>query len=99
MFVGGFKKGVDLGFHTLEYILMDDVIPDLEAEQFITKKMAIMPTFMIYSNILDLKRIFDLLANHGKEYLIPDAMKQLSGRISELITLLDELLSIFDAKA
>jgi imidazolonepropionase-like amidohydrolase len=85
MFVGGFKKGVELGFHTLEHIPMDDVIPDLYAEKFTAKEMAIMPTIMLYGDFLIHRRILDLLANHGKEYLTPEAMKQVSGLIRELL--------------
>jgi imidazolonepropionase-like amidohydrolase len=85
MFVSGFKKGVELGFHTLEHMPMDDVIPDLYAEKFAAKKMAIMPTIMVYGDFLIHRRILDFLANHGKEYLTPEAMRQQSMLIRELL--------------
>jgi imidazolonepropionase-like amidohydrolase len=86
MFVSGFKKGVELGFHTLEHIPMDDVIPDPYAEKFIAKGMAIMPTIMVYGDFLIHRRILDFLANHGKEYLTPGAISQVSWLIRELLT-------------
>jgi imidazolonepropionase-like amidohydrolase len=85
IFVSGFKKGVDLGFHTLEHMPMDDVIPDLYAEKFTAKQMAIIPTIMVYGDFLIHRKILDLLANHGKEYLTPEAMKQVSLFIRELL--------------
>jgi imidazolonepropionase-like amidohydrolase len=83
MFISGFKKGVELGFHTLEHMPMDDIIPDLLAEKFTAKKMAIMPTIMVYGDFLIHRKILDLLANHGKEYLTPEAIRQQSGLIRE----------------
>jgi imidazolonepropionase-like amidohydrolase len=85
MFVDGFKKGVELGFHTLEHIPMDDVIPDLYAEKFTAKEMAIMPTIMVYGDFLIHRKILDFLTNHGKEYLTPEAIRQQSGLIREFL--------------
>lgn len=85
MFVSGFKKGVELGFHTLEHMPMDDVIPDLCAEKFTAKAMAIMPTIMVFGDFLIHRRILDLLSNHGKEYLTPEAVRQVSMFIRELL--------------
>jgi imidazolonepropionase-like amidohydrolase len=87
MFVNGFKKGVKLGFHTLEHIPMDDVIPERYAEKFIVKGMAIMPTMMIYHDFLIHRKILGLLESHGKEYLIPEAVKQVSTIIRKLLAL------------
>ena len=58
---------------------------NLYAEKFTAKKMAIMPTIMVYGDFLIHKKILDLLANHGKEYLAPKAMRQQSGLIRELL--------------
>jgi imidazolonepropionase-like amidohydrolase len=85
MFVSGFKKGVELGFHTLEHMPMDDVIPDLYAEKFIAKEMAIMPTIMVYGDFLIHRRLLELLANHGKKYLTPEAIRQQSMLIREFL--------------
>jgi imidazolonepropionase-like amidohydrolase len=87
MFVNGFEKGVELGFHSLEHIPMDDVIPERYAEKFIAKGMAIMPTMMVYHDFLNHQRILELLEDHGKEYLIPEAVKQVSNIISKLLAL------------
>jgi imidazolonepropionase-like amidohydrolase len=85
IFVSGFKKGVELGFHTLEHMPMDDAIPDLYAEKFTAKGMAIIPTVMVFGDFLIHERILDLLANHGKEYLTPEALRQVSMFIGELL--------------
>ena len=85
IFASGFKKGVELGFHTLEHMPMDDVIPDLDAEKFTAKGMAILPTVMVFGDFLIHRRILNLLENHGKEYLTPAAMRQVSMFIRELL--------------
>lgn len=85
IFVSGFKKGVDLGFHTIEHMPMDDVIPDQYADRFTEKGMAIMPTVMVFGDFLIHGRILNLVANHGKEYLTPEAMKHVSVFIRELL--------------
>lgn len=48
--VTGFKKGVDLGFHTLEHMPMDAIIPSAYIEKFMQQEMAMMPTVMIYGD-------------------------------------------------
>lgn len=87
MFVSGFKKGVELGFHTLEHMPMDDVIQERFVEKFIDKGIAIIPTMMVYHDFLIHQRILELLESHGKEYLIPEAVKQVSMIIREFIAL------------
>jgi imidazolonepropionase-like amidohydrolase len=87
MFVSGFKKGVELGFHTLEHTPMDDVIQERLVEKFVDKEMAIMPTMMVYHDFLIHQSILELLETHGKEYLVPEAVKQVSMFIRELIAL------------
>jgi len=93
MFVSGFKKGVALGFHTLEHMPMDDVIQERFVEKFIDKGIAIIPTMMIYNDFLIHQRILELLERHGKEYLIPEAVKQVSIFIRELLALEKRTLS------
>jgi imidazolonepropionase-like amidohydrolase len=87
MFVNGFKKGVELGFHTLEHMPMDDVIQERLIEKFIDKGTAIIPTMMVYHDFLMNQKILELLESHGKEYLIPEAMQQVSMFIRELSAL------------
>ena len=87
MFVSGFKKGVELGFHTLEHTPMDDVIQDRLVEKFVDKGIAIIPTMMVYHDFLIHQSILELLESHGKEYLVPEAVKQVSMFIRELIAL------------
>lgn len=85
--VSGFKKGVELGFHTLEHIPMDNVIQERFVEKFIHKGIAIIPTMMVYHDFLIHQRILELLESHGKDYLIPEAVKQVSMLIREFIAL------------
>ena len=87
MFVSGFNKAVELGFHTLEHMPMDDVVQERYAEKFIEKGIAIIPTMTVYHDFLIHQRILELLETHGKEYLIPEAVKQVSMFIKELIAL------------
>ncbi len=87
MFVSGFKKGVALGFHTLEHMPMDDAIPERCAEKFIEKGIAIIPTIMVYRDFLIHRKILELLETHGKEYLIPEAVKHVSMTIREFLAL------------
>lgn len=87
MFVNGFKKGVALGFHTLEHMPMDDVIQERLVEKFIDKGTAIIPTMMVYHDFLMDQKILELLERHGKEYLTPEAVKQVSRLIRELSAL------------
>lgn len=87
MFVNGFKKGVKLGFHTLEHLPMDSVIPTRCVDKFIKKGMAVMPTMMVYHDFSIHRKILELLASHGKEYLVPEAVRQVSIFIRELLAL------------
>ncbi len=87
MFVNGFKKGVALGFHTLEHIPMDAVIPEQYVEKFIDKNIAILPTITVYHDFLIHRKILELLETRGKEYLAPEAVKQASIFIKELLAL------------
>ncbi|MBW2179238.1 MAG: amidohydrolase family protein [Deltaproteobacteria bacterium] len=83
--LSGFKKGVDLGFHTLEHMPMDGVIPDRYIEKFIKNEMAIMPTIMIYGDSFVINKILDLINDKGGEYLMPEAIKQMSGRLRKTL--------------
>jgi imidazolonepropionase-like amidohydrolase len=87
MFVNGFKKGVELGFHTLEHMPMDDVVQERLIEKLIGKGTAVIPTMMIYHDFLMNQKILELLEGHGKEYLIPEAAKQVSMFVRELSAL------------
>lgn len=87
VFVSGFKKGVELGFHTLEHTPMDDVLQDWLVEKLVDKGIGIIPTMMVYHDFLIHQRILELLESHGKEYLVPEAVKQVSMFIRELIAL------------
>jgi len=93
MFVNGFKKGVELDFHTLEHMPMDDVIQERFAEKFIDKGIAIIPTMLVYHDFFIHQRILELLESHGNEYLVPEAEKQVSMIIREFLALEKKTLS------
>jgi len=85
--VSGFKKGVTFGFHTLEHMPMDAVIPDADIEMFIKKEMAMMPTMMIYGDSFAIDRILALIENRGKEYLMPEAIEQMTDRLKKIMAM------------
>lgn len=97
-FLSGFRKGVALGFHTLEHMPMDAVIPKRDIEGFIEKGMAIMPTVMAYGDVFVKKDILALIASRGDEYLMPEAVKQMSLRLKKLIALEKRKLSVAERK-
>jgi imidazolonepropionase-like amidohydrolase len=72
---------------------MDGLIQERFVEKFIDQGIAIIPTMMVYHDFLIHQRILELLKSHGKEYLIPEAVKQVSGIIRELIALEHKTLS------
>ncbi|MEW6113794.1 MAG: amidohydrolase family protein [Thermodesulfobacteriota bacterium] len=82
-FVTGFKKGVDLGFNTLEHMPMDDLIPEIYIERFIKQDMAIMPTMMAYGDMFEEEKILTFVASQGTECLVPEAVKQISDKLKE----------------
>jgi len=84
-FLNGFRKGVQLGFHTLEHIPLDGIIPDGEIEKFMKKGMAIMPTIMAFGDDLIQDKLLELVEMKGKEFLVPEAIKQMSKRMKDLL--------------
>jgi len=93
IFISGFKKGVNLGFHTLEHMPMDEIIPDRYVETFIKKGMAIMPTLKIYGNSFILNKLLKLVNDRGKEFLMPEAIEQVSANLKYLLSLSERSLS------
>jgi imidazolonepropionase-like amidohydrolase len=81
--LSGFKKGVDLGFNTLEHMPMDAVIPDEYVEKFMQQDMAMMPTIMIYGDSFVINKILQLIKTRGDQYLMPEALKQMSARLNK----------------
>lgn len=97
-FLSGFRKGVALGFHTLEHMPMDAVIPERDIEGFIKRGMAIMPTVMVYGDVFVKKEILALIESRGAEYLMPEAIEQMSLRLKNLIALEKRKLSVEERK-
>jgi imidazolonepropionase-like amidohydrolase len=82
--VSGFKKGVDLGFHTLEHMPVDAVIPDAYIEKFMKQGMAIMPTMIVLGDPLITDELLELLETRGEEFLVPESAKQITAQVREL---------------
>ncbi len=81
--VSGFQKGVELGFHTLEHMPLDGIIPDRDIDAFIRKEMAIMPTLMAYRDVICLERVLKLVEEKGDTFLTGEARKQSMEAIGE----------------
>jgi imidazolonepropionase-like amidohydrolase len=85
--ISGFKKGVDLGFDTLEHMPQDGIIPDRDIDRFIRKKMAILPTALVYGDDLRYDRLLKHIKTRGEDLLMPEASRQMSARLSESVAL------------
>lgn len=83
--VSGFRKGVDLGFHTLEHMPMDGLLTDRDIDRFMERDMAMMPTLMIYADGFILEDILHLIETRGAEYLMPEAAAQMSQRLQKTL--------------
>ena len=79
--LSGFEKGVDLGFHTLEHIATDGLLPDDQVEKFVRRQMAIVPTMMATGSIFDEEEVLNLVETRQAEYLTPEAARQTGARI------------------
>ena len=82
--LSGFKKGVDLGYHTLEHMPVDAVIPDEYIERFAQQEMAMMPTVIVVGGddfIGD--ELLGLVETRGKEFLMPEAVNQVSTMLKD----------------
>ncbi len=86
--LSGFMKGVRLGFHTLEHMPGDAMIPEGEIERFMKKGMAMVPTMIIYSDHLAYVGILDLIKRRGGEYLMPEATRQMRERLGKVLSLI-----------
>jgi imidazolonepropionase-like amidohydrolase len=80
-FLSGFRKGVELGFHTLEHMPHDQLIPEADIERFITRNMAILPTMMVYWDILIEEELLQMIADRGESLLVPEAIEQMSAKL------------------
>jgi imidazolonepropionase-like amidohydrolase len=79
----GFALGVELGFHTLEHIAADGIIPEDQIEKFVEQEMAILPTMMATGEVFDEEEVLALLESRGTEYLMPEPTRQMTERIRE----------------
>ncbi len=76
--VKGFEKGIELGFDTIEHMPMDAVIADAQIEAFTDRGMAIMPTMLIHGDSLIMQELLELVETRGGEYLVPEAVEQVT---------------------
>jgi imidazolonepropionase-like amidohydrolase len=97
--VSGFKKGVDLGFDTLEHMPMDAVIPDAYVEAFMKREMAIMPTMIVHGDVFIMEEMLELLQARGEDYLVPEAVEQMTARIRSALDLQNRQLSESESHA
>ena len=93
IFVSGFKKGVDLGYHTLEHTPMDSVIPNRYVDRFTESDAAIVPTISIFGNFLIARKVLNLMETRGKEYLTPESLVQATGAVEKILSVEDSDLS------
>lgn len=75
--VSGFIKGVRWGFHTLEHMPNDAMIPEREIERFMKKGMAMVPTMMAFADHLMVEDLLNLITRRGDEYMMPEAVRQM----------------------
>lgn len=84
--LSGFRKGVELGFHTLEHMVMDSIIPDEDIDLFIQKEMAIMPTMIVIGgDDFIMEELLGLVESRGEEFLVPEAIKQASTKLKDAL--------------
>jgi len=94
IFVSGFKKGVDLGYHTLEHTPIDAVIPDSYVDRFTESDGAIVPTIRIFGDFLIARELLKLIETRGKEYLTPEALGQTTRSVKKILAVEDGDLSV-----
>ncbi len=83
--LNGFKKGVDLGFHTLEHMPLDALIPEQYIEKFVRQGMAMMPTMVAYGDVFDEEELLHRVETRGHEFLVPEAARQIAGFLKESV--------------
>jgi len=90
VFGSGFKKGVDLGYHTLEHTPMDTIIPDTYIAKFAGTDAAIIPTISIYADLLITTKLLKIVETSGKKHLTPEAITQITAVLKEYIAADDD---------
>ncbi|MBC8343662.1 MAG: amidohydrolase family protein [Bacteroidetes bacterium] len=94
MFVNGFKKAVDLGYHTIEHTPMDAIIPDDYVDKFVKSRAALIPTAKIYADLLYLDKQLRILESNGSDYLVPEALESVTDVIKKYIYVLEGNVSL-----
>lgn len=96
--LSGFMKGVDLGFHTLEHMPLDGIIPDRYVEKFMNKNMVIHATLMAYGDVFVEEDLLELVEKKGTEFLVPEAVKQMKSELGVSVAQGKKNLSMEDRK-
>jgi imidazolonepropionase-like amidohydrolase len=81
--VTGFRKGVRLGFQTLEHIPADALLPDDLVHQFVEQRMAIVPTLMALGDVFDEAEVLEFVESRGSAYLMPEPARQTKAKLRE----------------
>ncbi len=97
--VNGFEKGIELGFHTIEHMPMDAIIPNAQIEAFVNRGMAIMPTMLIHGDSMILDELLELLETRGADYLVPEAIEQTMALVRHDLDLASRALSESESRA
>jgi hypothetical protein len=86
-FVSGLELGVDLGFDTMEHMLHDKLIPKGLINRFNKKGMVMLPTILVYHDNVIEKHLFNMVQAKGKNFLTPEAVKQVTSRMQKSLEL------------
>jgi imidazolonepropionase-like amidohydrolase len=71
----GFRKGLELGVHTLEHCPLDDLDPR-DADQFADRGMAIVPTLKVTGDYLEIEAMIDWLEGEARSIFMPEPLRQ-----------------------
>jgi imidazolonepropionase-like amidohydrolase len=71
----GFRKGVELGVHTLEHCALDDLDPR-DADRFVDRGMAIVPTLKVTGDYLEIEAMIDWLEGEAQSIFMPEPLRQ-----------------------
>jgi imidazolonepropionase-like amidohydrolase len=71
----GFRKGVELGVHTLEHCPLDDLDPR-DADRFVEEGMAILPTLKVTGDYLEIEAMIDWLEGEARSIFMPEPLRQ-----------------------
>jgi hypothetical protein len=80
-----FRKGIQIGAHTLEHCPADDLDPQ-EVDQFVEHGMAIVPTLKAAGDYLDLDPMIDWLEGKAEPEFMPEPRRQVLYSVKFLLS-------------